>query len=83
MTDASDPTKYKLVAAAVRAQIEDGKITPGQGVRLSEVVTQTQWSRRTCARGLQSLAEEGLLTRYDGLGYFVTARPGQRHEGQT
>jgi len=82
MTDANDPTKYKLVAAAVRAQIEDGTITMGQAVPLAELVAQTQWSRVTCARGLRSLAEERLLTRYDGLGYFVTARPGQGHEGQ-
>jgi len=68
---------------AVRAQTEDGKITLGQAVPLTELLTQTQWSRVTCARRLRSLAGEGLLTRYDGLGYFVTARPGQRHEGQT
>jgi DNA-binding GntR family transcriptional regulator len=77
MADAYDPTKYKLVAAALRARIEDGTIALGQAVPLSELAAQTGWARRTCARGLQCLGEEGLVTRYSGLGYFVTARPGQ------
>lgn len=76
MADASDPTKYKLVAATVRAQIGDGTIALGQAVPLAELARQTRWSRQTCARGLRSLEEEGLLTRYDGLGYFVTGRQG-------
>ena len=66
----------------MRAQIEDGTIAVGQAVPLAELAAQTQWSRQTCARGLQSLVEEGLLTRYQGHGYYVTARPGQRHERQ-
>jgi DNA-binding GntR family transcriptional regulator len=81
MTDTSDPMKYKQVAASLRAQIQDGTITTGQAVPLTELAAQTGSSRQTCARGLQCLVEEGLLTRYMGLGYYVTARPGQRHEG--
>ncbi len=46
MTDVNDPTKYKLVAAALRAQIEDGTISFGQAVPLTELATQTQWSRQ-------------------------------------
>jgi DNA-binding GntR family transcriptional regulator len=83
MTDVNDPTKYKLVAAALRAQIEDGTISLGQAVQLTELATQTQWSRQTCARSFRCLEKEGLLTRYQGLGYFVTGRPGQTNEKQT
>jgi len=83
MAGVSDPTKYKRVADSLRVQIEDGTIAVGEPVPLAGLTVRTQWSRRTCARGLQRLEEEGLLTRYKGLGYFVTAQPGQRNEGQT
>lgn len=83
MAGVSDPTKYKRVAGFLRAQIEDGTIAVGEPVPLVELTARTRWSRRTCARGLQCLEKEGLVTRYQGLGYFVTARPGQRNEGQT
>jgi DNA-binding GntR family transcriptional regulator len=34
-----------------------------------------KWSRQTCARALQTLEAEGLLTRYPGSGYYVTGPP--------
>lgn len=34
-------------------------------------------ARRTCAKALRVLAEEGLLIRYPGLGYFVAGRAGR------
>jgi DNA-binding GntR family transcriptional regulator len=72
-TDMSDPTKYKRLTAHIRAQIEDGLLPPGMPVpSITALAAKNNWSRQTCARALQRLEDEGLLTRYLGLGYFVT-----------
>jgi DNA-binding GntR family transcriptional regulator len=72
-TDMDDPTKYKRLTAYIRAQIEDGIIPPGEPVpSVTELAAENNWSRQTCARALQKLEAEGLLTRYLGLGYYVT-----------
>ena len=55
--------KYARVAAAVRLQIADGTLRPGQpapsGAALSRV---TGYSTLTCRRALRVLVEDGLLT---------------------
>ena len=55
--------KYARVAAAVRSQIADGTLRPGQpapsGAALSRV---TGYSTLTCRRALRVLVEDGVLT---------------------
>lgn len=72
MTDADDLAKYELAAEYLRVQIENGTIVAGQPVSAIELSTQIHWPPHACARVLRSLAEEGVLTRYPGLGYYVT-----------
>jgi DNA-binding GntR family transcriptional regulator len=80
-TGASDPTKYKQLTACIRAQIEDGTISPGDPMpSITELAAENNWSRQTCARALQRLEAEGLLARYLGLGYYVTGMPRQPAE---
>ena len=65
------------VAAAVRQQIADGTLAPGQ--RAPSITTLSQeWglARPTVAKALRLLESEGLLTRYPGLGYYVTTQAG-------
>jgi len=72
MTGVDDPAKYKLAAEYLRVQIENGTIVPGQVVSAIELSIQIQWPPHACARVLRSLSEEGVLTLYPGLGYYVT-----------
>jgi DNA-binding GntR family transcriptional regulator len=84
MTGVDDPAKYELAAEYLRLQIENGTIVAGQAVSATELSAQIQWPPRDCARVLRSLAEEGVLTRYPGLGYYVNdpARMEARRGGQ-
>lgn len=66
--------KYKQLAADIRAWLDSGMFQPGEPVpSITDLATDRGCSRETCARALQSLAAEGLLTRYPGSGYYVTA----------
>lgn len=62
-TDGKGLPKYARVAAAVRLQIADGTLRPGEpapsGAALSRV---TGYSTLTCRRALRVLVEDGLLT---------------------
>ena len=78
MSDASGLVKDEQVAASLRAQIQDGTIADGQPVQATELAARTGSPLLACARALQRLAREGLLTRYPGLGYYVTNRPAAR-----
>jgi DNA-binding GntR family transcriptional regulator len=39
---------------------------------ITDLAAENGWSRQTCSRALGVLVKEGLLTRYMGLGYYVT-----------
>lgn len=75
MTDASGFVECERVAASLRAQIRDGMIAGGWPVQATEVAARTGSPLLACARALECLMREGLLTRYPGLGYYVAARP--------
>lgn len=69
-----DPTKHKHLAAALRDQIRAGILKPGQPVpSITRLAADWGWARGTCAKALQALQREGLLTRYPGLGYYVSS----------
>jgi GntR family transcriptional regulator len=73
-----DPRAYIRVAAAVRQQIHDGTLPPGQ--RAPSITTLSQeygLARPTVAKALKLLESEGLVTRYPGLGYYVAGQPGE------
>jgi transcriptional regulator with XRE-family HTH domain len=61
--EGSGPPKYLRVAAAVRDQVADGTLRPGQpapsGAALSRL---TGYSTLTCRKGLRALIAEGVLT---------------------
>jgi DNA-binding GntR family transcriptional regulator len=72
-TDADDPTKYKRLTVEIRVWLDCGIFQPGEAVpSITELAADRGWSRQTCARALQTLAEEGRLKFYPGLGYHVS-----------
>jgi excisionase family DNA binding protein len=87
-----DPRPYLHIAANLREKLGDGTFKPGDPVLLDELLRDHGVSRQTAAKALRVLADEGLLTRYPGLGYRVRgeggstphpapAPPRHRHDG--
>lgn len=77
--DPNSPVLWHQIAAMVRRQIENGELAPGQQAPSITALVRDGHakSRPTCAKALTVLADEGLLVRYPGLGYFV-AKPEDR-----
>jgi GntR family transcriptional regulator len=61
------------IAAAVRAQIQDGTLPAGNPTpSITTLVQEYGVARQTAAKALHVLVDEGLVTRIPGLGYYVT-----------
>jgi DNA-binding GntR family transcriptional regulator len=77
ISDESDPRAYVRLAARLRRDIAEGKLTPGMPTpSITTLSQQYGHARQTCAKALRILEGEGLVTRIPGLGYYVTASPG-------
>ena len=60
------------LAARLRKQIADGTLEQGMPTpSITSLCQELGHARQTCAKALRILEDEGLLTRYPGLGYFV------------
>lgn len=71
----ADPRAYVRIAAAIRAQIQDGTLPPGNPTpSITTLVQQYGVARQTAAKALHVLVDAGLVTRVPGLGYYVTDR---------
>ena len=69
-----DPRAYVQVAWRIRRQIEDGTLPGGRPApSIARLAQETGYARQTCAHACQLLVGMGLLTRWPGLGYYVTA----------
>jgi DNA-binding GntR family transcriptional regulator len=74
-----DPRLYMQVAAALREQITDGQIKPGNPVpSIKTICREAGVSRHTAGKAIRLLEKDGLVTRVAGLGYYVL---GVRHQG--
>jgi DNA-binding GntR family transcriptional regulator len=67
-----DPRRYRRIAEEVRDLITSGAIAPGQPApAITELSGKHGCARQTAAKALRALADEGLLIRYPGFGYYV------------
>jgi GntR family transcriptional regulator len=74
--DEADPRAYIRLAAELRRAIADGTYPPGTPTpSITTLSQQYGHARQTCAKALRLLVDEGLLTRYPGLGYYVAGTP--------
>lgn len=63
---------YKRIAAALRADIESGRLRPGEQVpSLTKLCETYGVSRNTALRALRVLVDEGLIRTEQGWGSFV------------
>jgi GntR family transcriptional regulator len=65
-----EPRRYLQIAGALRTKLHDGTCKPGEMVQLERLRHEHGVARQTAAKALRVLADEGLLTRYPGLGYY-------------
>lgn len=69
------PVKWRRLAASLHRQITDGVLQPGAPApSITHLHAVLGWARPTIAKAMQSLADDGLLIHYDGIGYYVAAR---------
>lgn len=68
-----DPRAYMRLAAFLREQIRDGKLAPGgQLPSIAALRREQGHSRQTAGKAMRVLADEGLIYRVPGLGYYVS-----------
>jgi DNA-binding GntR family transcriptional regulator len=68
-----DPRAYMRLAAFIREQITDGKLAPGGPLPSIAALRREQGhSRQTAGKAMRVLADEGLIYRVPGLGYYVS-----------
>jgi DNA-binding GntR family transcriptional regulator len=72
-SDERDPRAYVRIAADIRRRITAGEYRPGMRVpSVTTLVQEHGVSRVTASHALQLLADENLIERIPGLGYYVT-----------
>jgi GntR family transcriptional regulator len=72
VTEALDPRLYMQIAAAVRQGLAEGRWAAGEPVPSITTLTQEHGvTRKTAAKALGLLEDEGLIYRVPGLGYYV------------
>lgn len=70
--DSTDPRRYMRLAAAIRAQIADGRLPPEARIpSINILCDEYHLSRQTAGKALRLLEGEGLIRRIPGLGYHV------------
>lgn len=71
----ADPRVYVRIAAQLRKEIEEGKLTPGDPVpSITTLVQEHGIARETAAHALHVLENEGYVHRFPGKGYYVIDR---------
>ena len=76
VTMPDDPRRYMQIAAYVRRGLAEGRWKPGEPVPSITTLSQEfEVNRRTAAKALTVLEDEGLLSRIPGLGYYVNSQP--------
>ncbi len=71
-----DEPVYQQVAGILRRQIQSGAIEPRRPVPSIRTLCQTYGiARATATKSLHILAEEGLIRRVPGRGWFVVPEP--------
>ena len=67
-----DPRVYVRIAGGLREQIDGGTLRPGDPApSITALCRQHGTARQTAGHALRLLAEEGLVYRVPGLGYYV------------
>jgi DNA-binding GntR family transcriptional regulator len=68
---AEDPRLYVRIHADLAAQIAGGTLPPGARINIGAVANRYTVARETVQKAIKLLADDGLVTRYPGVGWIV------------
>jgi GntR family transcriptional regulator len=68
---AEDPRRYIRIHADLAARIGDGRLPSGTLLNIGTLADEHDVARETVQRAIRMLAEEGLVTRFPGIGWQV------------
>lgn len=72
MSSPQDPRIYVRVLIHVRRLVDDGTLSPGDPTpTITSLCRKFDCTRQTAGKALRLLADDGVLYRYPGLGYYV------------
>ena len=78
-----DPRRYRQIYAELSARIEGGTYPPGSPLPpIGRLADEFEVSRDTVQRSIQMLSDEGKVTRWPGLGWYVSDA-GNKGKGET
>lgn len=66
-----DPRLYRRIHAALSQRIADGTLPPGTRLNIGALADEFGSSRDSVQKALQLLASDGLIERWEGLGWYV------------
>lgn len=70
----ADPRAFMRVHAQIRARIGDGRLAAGARLNIGLIADEYDVSRDTVQRAIRLLADDGLVERWPGLGWFVAEK---------
>ena len=65
---------YRRIHEKLSRQIADGTLTPETRLNIGALADEHDVSRDTVQRAIGLLADDGLVERWPGLGWYVAAR---------
>jgi DNA-binding GntR family transcriptional regulator len=69
-----DPRLYMRIRGVLSRRIADGTLPSGTRLNIGTIADEFDVSRDTVQHAIGLLAGDGLIERYEGLGWFVTER---------
>jgi len=74
----SDPRRYRQIHAELSARIEGGQYAAGSPLPpIGRLADEFGVSRDTVQRSIHMLSDEGKVTRWPGLGWYVAGTAGE------
>ena len=68
-----DPRRYRQIYAELSARMDGGTYPPGSPLPpIGRLADEFKVSRDTVQRSIQMLADDGKVTRWPGLGWYVS-----------
>lgn len=71
----ADPRAYMRIYAQLKAQIESGELPAGARLNIGLLADEHDVSRDTVQKALRLLERDGLIERFEGLGWYVAEQP--------
>lgn len=69
-----DPRLYRHIHAVLSQRIADGTLPPGTRLNIGALADEFDCGRDTVQRAIGLLADDGLVERWAGLGWYVKER---------